>query len=146
MLASILAAIGACVWVIRRRQMDETARIHATYGHDLVAISASPTAQAKLVVDVADFGALARLARRYDCVILDLEHAGGHAYFVECGATIYRNGPDPAAGLSAVGAVADPMDTAVIEAVPARSATGSLDVPDGSGDLTYYVRAVSSGP
>jgi signal peptidase I len=145
LLLSILAAIGACVWVIRRRRMDETARIHATYAHDLVRVSSSPTAQAKLVVDVETFEALARLARRYDCVILELEHAGGHAYFVECGATIYRHGPDPAAGLSAVDAVmVDPLDTAVIPAVPAHAERGLSSVPDGPSDLTYYVRAVSS--
>lgn len=132
LLAVIVALAAAALgwsWRSRRRRLDEAGRIRATHAHDLVPVSSSPAIGARLVVDVATFGALARLANRYDCVILVLDHAGGHAYFVECGATIYRYGPDPAAGL----AVVDP-----------RRPTGPADTavhPPAPADMTYYVRS-----
>jgi signal peptidase I len=92
---SILAALGTWAWWVRRRRMDETDRIHASYGHDLVSVSASPVPRAPLVVDVETFAQLAQLARRYDCVILEHAHADGHGYYVESGATIYRCGVEP---------------------------------------------------
>jgi len=89
---SILGAVGAWAWWRRRRRMDETTRIHADYGRDLVAVSTSPAVKAPLVVDVETFDELARLARRYECVILEHAHVGGHAYYVESGTTLYRSG------------------------------------------------------
>ena len=92
LLLSLLGALGVWAWRRRRRRMDETARIHADYGRDLVAVSASPAVKAPLVVDVETFDELARLARRYECVILEHAHVGGHAYYVETGSTLYRSG------------------------------------------------------
>ncbi|HXX88960.1 MAG TPA: hypothetical protein VEI83_01895, partial [Acidimicrobiales bacterium] len=109
-------------WVARRRQMDETERIRAAYGHDLVPVSASPAAAARLVVEVGRFSALARLARRYDCMILALEHPGGHAYYVECGATVYRCGVEPGGRPSLVALAAPPSDlTYHVSSLPSAS-------------------------
>ncbi len=92
LILAILAAFGTWLWVVRRRRMDETSRIHAAYSHDLVGLSANPAPKAPLVVDVETFDELARLARRYDCMILEYAHLDGHAYYVESGTTLYRCG------------------------------------------------------
>jgi signal peptidase I len=126
--ALVAAAVG-WVWRSRRRRMDDAGRIRAAHAHDLVPVSSSPAVGARLVVEVATFDALVRLARRYDCVLLVLEHAGGHAYFVECGATIYRHGPDPAAGLT------------VVEPRRTTSTVGNAEVPPTPSDTTFYVRS-----
>lgn len=99
LLALAAAAVGG-VWVARRRRLDEPARIRATYGHDLVTVCASPATHAPLVVDVETFSALARVAERYECVILEHAHGAGHAYYVESGATVYRYGLEPAPDLA----------------------------------------------
>ena len=117
---SLLGLIGACLWRRRRRGMDETARIHATFGHDLVAVAASPVPHAPLVVDLATFDELARLARRYECVILEHAHADGHAYYVESGTTLYRCGVE-CAETDAAAPGPDEPDGPV--AIPARVAS-----------------------
>jgi signal peptidase I len=122
MAASIVVAFVLWVWFGRRRRMDAPTRIRATYGHDLVAVTTSPAADAPLVVEVESFGALARLAQRYDCVILELEHPDGHAYYVECGATVYRCGVEPA---------------------PDKT-TWRIDDPDRPADMTFHVAAMRS--
>jgi len=99
LILSILAAFGAVAWWMRRRRMDETGRIHAAFRPDLVAVTASPAIKAPLVVDVETFDELARLARRYDCMILEHTHDAGHAYYVESGATVYRCGVEFADGV-----------------------------------------------
>jgi signal peptidase I len=89
---ALVTAVGTGLWWWRRRRMDETNRIHAAYSHDLISVSHSPASGAPLVVDVETFGQLVQLARRYDCMILEHAHAGGHGYYVESGTTIYRCG------------------------------------------------------
>jgi len=117
-----LACIGVTTWLGRRRRSDDVTRFGARHAHDLVPVSTSPAATARLVVDVANLSALARLADRYDCVILELEHAGGRAFYLECGATVHRCGPDPATGLTVV------------------------DSPgDAPSDMTYFVRRTVAG-
>ena len=49
---SVVAALVVWVWLLRRRRMDAPTRIRATHGHDLVAVSSSPAANAPLVVEV----------------------------------------------------------------------------------------------
>jgi hypothetical protein len=120
--ASIVAAFILWAWLGRRRRMDAPTRIRATHRHDLVAVSSSPAADAPLVVEVEAFDALARLAERYDCVILELQHAEGYAYYVECGATVYRCGVEP---------------------TPAKTAW-SIDDPDRPADMTFHVAAMRS--
>ncbi|MGH9019235.1 MAG: signal peptidase I, partial [Acidimicrobiales bacterium] len=99
---ALIAAAWAWAWWWRRRRMDETALIHAAYGHDLVTVAASPAPKAPLVVDMETFDELARVARHYDCVILEHAHAEGQAYYVECGTTVYRCGVEPPADGSAI--------------------------------------------
>ena len=115
----IAGVIAEILWLLRRRRMDEAARISAAYRQELVAVSASPANSAQLVVDVETFGELAHLARRYDCVILEHAHLGGHAYYVESGATIYRCGveasADPIGGRIQDPAFAGAMSTRGIE-------------------------------
>ncbi|HVC71601.1 MAG TPA: signal peptidase I [Acidimicrobiales bacterium] len=117
----IAAAIVAVLWFWRRRRMDESARIRAAYGHELVAVSSDPATHAQLVVDVETFGELAHLARRYDCVILEHTSVGGHAYYVECGATVYRCGIE---GDSSLG---PPPDHHADELVPVAAAITAHD-------------------
>jgi signal peptidase I len=98
LVVSLVACLVVTGWLERRGRMDEPTRIRAAHGHDLVVVSSSPATDAALVVDVETFGGLVRLAERYDCLLLELEHAGGMTYYVECGATVYRYGSEPAAG------------------------------------------------
>ncbi len=97
--ALMMLALAGGLWVARRRRMDEPERIRAAYGHELVSVSTSPAARAPLVVDVETFDQLARLARRYDCLILEYSGPASHAYYVESGTTVYRCGVEPSTEL-----------------------------------------------
>jgi hypothetical protein len=121
-LAALVATLVGWRWTLRRRRMDQPARIRATLGHDLITVYSSPAGNAGRVVDVGTFDALARLARRYDCMVLELEHADGHAYYVEYGSAVYRCGAEPG---------------------PDR-ARWSIDDPDRPADLTFHVEALRS--
>jgi signal peptidase I len=92
LLLSVLSLFGAILWRRRRLGMDESDRIRATYGRDLVSLSSNPESAAPFLVDVETFDELAQLARRYDCVILQWSHADGRTYYVESGTTLYRCG------------------------------------------------------
>ncbi len=119
LILSLLAAFGAGIWWMRRRRMDETGRIHAAFRPDLVAVTASPAVKAPLVVDVETFDELARLARRYDCMILEHSHDAGHAYYVESGATVYRCGVEFAEGVLV--SVDSPGHVATVSAQPGQA-------------------------
>jgi signal peptidase I len=92
LLLSVLLLFGAVFWRRRRLGMEESDRIRATYGRDLVSLSSNPESAAPFVVDVETFDELAQLARRYDCVILQWAHTDGRTYYVESGTTLYRCG------------------------------------------------------
>jgi signal peptidase I len=92
LLLSMLALFGAIFWRRRRLGMEESDRIRATYGRDLVSLSSNPESAAPFVVDVETFDELAQLARRYDCVILEWAQADARTYYVESGTTLYRCG------------------------------------------------------
>jgi signal peptidase I len=86
----LTAGIVGLTWLLRRRRMGETARIRAAFGHELITLSSSPTTHGRSAIDVASFAMLLQIARRYDAVILEYPRAAAHAYYVECGATLYR--------------------------------------------------------
>jgi len=125
--------VGSWAWRRRRGRMDETTRIHADYGRDLVAVSASPAVKAPLVVDVETFDELARLARRYECVILEHAHVGGHAYYVETGSTLYRSGVEYAEPAFVPVDDAEPCVAVSAPATPVDGAVAPADHPPGRG-------------
>jgi len=75
------------------------------------------------VVDVASFEELARLARRYDCVILEHVHQAGHGYYVESGTTLYRCGVEEAAAVPVV--VEDAVAPPTVDETVAATTTGA---------------------
>lgn len=91
---SLVLLLGSSVRALRRRRMDETDRIRAQYGTDLVSVVSSPDPDGDLAVEVASIGALARLAARYDAVLMEYEHGAGSAYYVEAGGALYRYSVD----------------------------------------------------
>jgi signal peptidase I len=133
----------------RRRAMGQAERIRAAHGHDLVPVAASPAHDAKLVVELDNLGALFRLARRYDCLVMELAHPGGQAYYVECGATVYRFGPEPDSGEPDSGNLerddADAPTEPVLSVVPGPwsrnrpAAVPPAGIPAPPANLTYFV-------
>jgi len=91
---SLVLLLGFFVRALRRRRMDETDRIRAQHGADLVRVVSSPDPDGDLAVEVASIGALARLAARYDAVLMEYEHGAGSAYYVEAGGALYRYSVD----------------------------------------------------
>ncbi|HXW35619.1 MAG TPA: signal peptidase I [Acidimicrobiales bacterium] len=90
MLLSLLGALTAFAWARRCARMDEDRLIRTRYGHQLIAIAASPVEGVTSVIDVTAMPALARLADRYDTFILDHDDGRSHTYYVECGSSVYR--------------------------------------------------------
>jgi hypothetical protein len=86
--------LGFVVRALRRRRMDETDRIRAQYGADLVRVVSSPDPDGDLAVEVESIGALGRLAARYDAVLMEHEHGVGCTYYVEAGGAVYRYSVD----------------------------------------------------
>jgi hypothetical protein len=154
-----LALVAGWRSLARRRGMNEAERIRVAHSHDLVPVAASPAHDAKLVVELDNLGALFRLARRYDCLVMELAHAAGQAYYVECGATVYRFGPEPPAAAPEPGAsesvapdvvepepddVGAPLEP-VLSVVPGpwqREPTAAdlpVGIPAPPANLTYFV-------
>lgn len=132
--AAFTAAAGAALVALllralRRRRMDEPARIRARYGHEMVRLASSPVSEERRVADVADFAQLLRLARAYECTVLD--HATGEppAFYVELGGTLYRCVP---------GASSAPVTSQAV------SAAGKAKTPRAE-DEGPFLRLVSSG-
>lgn len=121
-LALLLLAAGAALMRLRG---PEPERIAARYGELLLPVAAPSAPERSRITDLADFDALARLAVRYDRMILHAESDGEHTYLVEdAGAWYrYRSGQRQTHELP-------PADTARGTTVPV--APGAL-IPGGSG-------------
>lgn len=85
-----LAAAALLGWALtRKREGDEPEQIAARYGAWLVDVAPQPRSDAS-VLDVTTMEGLARLAERYDRMIMHEFFEGTHSYLVEDDGVFYR--------------------------------------------------------
>jgi hypothetical protein len=82
----LLAVVG---FTARPPTRDEPALIQARYGRMIVHVESVTSNPGASVVEVAEIGSLAALARRYDRALLHESSSNGHRYVVENEGTIY---------------------------------------------------------
>jgi signal peptidase I len=92
-LIGALIALVALVYSVRRyrrsRAADEPTRIAARYGESIVTVVHSSLGSHGDLVQVKSIEELARLAERYESMIIHEQTDLGHAYLVADGATLY---------------------------------------------------------
>ena len=88
--AAALVAVLLAVRLLRRaREADEPTRIRARYGESIVTVVHSSLGRHGDLVQVKSIEELARLAERYESMIIHEQTDLGHAYLVADGATLY---------------------------------------------------------
>ena len=101
-LLAALAAAALAVWRLRRdRRADEPTRIQTRYGEAMIAAVQSTLIHGGDLVEVESIEALARLAERYQSLMIHEQTATGHAYLVADNGTVYAyfvhtSEPEPA--------------------------------------------------
>ena len=89
LLACIAAAVLAARLLRRTRLSDEPTRIRARYGESIVTVVHSSLGRHTDLVQVKSIEELARIAERYESMIIHEQTDLGHAYLVADGATLY---------------------------------------------------------
>jgi hypothetical protein len=87
--AALAAAVLAGRLLRRTRQSDEPTRIRARYGESIVTVVHSSLGRHTDLVQVKSIEELARIAERYESMIIHEQTDLGHAYLVADGATLY---------------------------------------------------------
>jgi signal peptidase I len=87
--ASLAAAVVAARLLRRARAADEPTRIGARYGESIVTVVHSSLGRHTDLVQVKSIEELARIAERYESMIIHEQTDIGHAYLVADGATLY---------------------------------------------------------
>ena len=101
-LLAALAAAALAAWQLRRdRRADEPTRIQSRYGEAMIAAVQSTLIHGGDLVEVESIEALARLAERYQSLMIHEQTATGHAYLVADNGTVYAyfvhtSEPEPA--------------------------------------------------
>jgi hypothetical protein len=90
LIVSIAALVATLATSDRRRARNEHARIASRLGDRVITIPAAPAIEAGCVTDLADVESLARVAERYDRVVLHWRDGTAHVYLVEEGSTAFR--------------------------------------------------------
>lgn len=89
-LVASLAAVLLAVRLLRRaREADEPTRIGARYGESIVTVVHSSLGRHTDLVQVKSIEELARIAERYESMIIHEQTDLGHAYLVADGTTLY---------------------------------------------------------
>lgn len=88
--ALVLLALITLVALARRGRRDESAAIRARYDHWIVPVAHVKRRRRLATIDVADMDALARIAARYERVILHERGADGEAFWVADESAQYR--------------------------------------------------------
>jgi signal peptidase I len=88
--ALVLLALAALIAVVRRGRRDESAAIRARYDHWIVPVAHVKRRRRLATIDVADMDALARIAERYERVILHERGVDGEAFWVADESAQYR--------------------------------------------------------
>jgi len=89
LVAAIAAAVLAARLLRRTRLSDEPTRIRARYGESIVTVVHSSLGRHTDLVQVKSIEELARIAERYESMIIHEQTDLGHAYLVADGATLY---------------------------------------------------------
>ncbi|HEY2789636.1 MAG TPA: signal peptidase I [Gaiellales bacterium] len=89
LLASLTAAVLAGRLLRRTRLSDEPTRIRARYGESIVTVVHSSLGRHTDLVQVKSIEELARIAERYESMIIHEQTDLGHAYLVADGSTLY---------------------------------------------------------
>ncbi len=101
LLAAVAAAAVAVTRLRRDRRADEPTRIQARYGEAMIAAVQSTLTRGGDLVEVESIEALARLAERYQSIMIHEQTGSGHAYLVADNGTVYAyfvhtSDPEPA--------------------------------------------------
>ncbi len=101
LVAAIAAALVAARRLRRDRRADEPTRIQSRYGEEMIAAVQSTLTRGGDLVEVESIEALARLAERYQSLMIHERTASGHAYLVADNGTVYAyfvhtDEPEPA--------------------------------------------------
>lgn len=101
LLAAAVAAALAVIRLRRDRRADEPTRIQARYGEAMIAAVQSTLTRGGDLVEVESIEALARLAERYQSIMIHEQTDSGHAYLVADNGTVYAyfvhtSDPEPA--------------------------------------------------
>ena len=89
LLAALVAAALAARQLRRDRRADEPTRIQSRYGEAMIAAVQSTLIHGGDLVEVESIEALARLAERYQSLMIHEQTATGHAYLVADNGTVY---------------------------------------------------------
>jgi signal peptidase I len=101
LLAALAAALLAARRLRRDRRADEPTRIQSRYGEEMIAAVQSTLTRGGDLVEVESIEALARLAERYQSLMIHERTESGHAYLVADNGTVYAyfvhtDEPEPA--------------------------------------------------
>jgi signal peptidase I len=101
LLAAVAAAVFALGRLRRDRRADEPTRIQSRYGEAMIAAVQSTLTRGGDLVEVESIDALARLAERYQSLMIHERTDSGHAYLVADNGTVYAyfvhtDEPEPA--------------------------------------------------
>jgi len=90
----LIASLGGLLWIGTRLQSmsssDPARFIHTKYGSILIDIQNADTIDSAAQIDVSSIDDLAKLAERFNAMILHTEFNHSHAYYVQGEGTMYR--------------------------------------------------------
>lgn len=89
-LCALLAAAGLALLGRLSAPATEAAAIHRRYAQMLVEVEPMPTPVGRPVIDVVDFTTLAKLAQRYELLVLHWSRSDVETFIVQDHATTYR--------------------------------------------------------
>jgi signal peptidase I len=89
-IAALLAALVVGVFARMSAPATESAAIHRRYAQMLVQVQPMPTPPGRPVIDVVDFATLAKLAERYELLILTWSRSDVETFVVQDQGTTYR--------------------------------------------------------
>jgi hypothetical protein len=87
---SLFLLFLAAVALSTRRIDGEHGRFAARFADRMISIARAPDVDSERVTDLADLDSLARIAERYDRVVLHWRRGGDHVYLVDDGSNAYR--------------------------------------------------------
>ena len=90
LLAALLGALALALIAQRSAPTSEGARIRRRYAPQLVSVQPMPAPPGRPMVDVADFATLARLAERYELLVLHWARSDVETFVVQDEGTTYR--------------------------------------------------------
>lgn len=89
LLLSLAVAVFAAGALATSRVEGEHGRFASRFADRMISIAQPPSVDSARVTDVADLGSLARIAERYDRVIVHWRRGDEHVYLVDDGSTAY---------------------------------------------------------